>query len=295
MTTTIGDKIDRERTRRVIKHASHNQKDHGNRDGGSVNAGTVSKLLKGKFKRSEVGRSRIRGHTNKSAGFTVSQAGENAVKVEWEATEQVGSGEQFERWKAESSGKLASMAKALDDDGYRPEVVNLPNGNPSHIIVQKHQGPGDHKGGTPQSTHGRGARGSSTPTLEKETGKGGVTIRTMSGERPDTGFAVALAENELVVPKARATADRIGQYIRDNWDVLQKKGNFFGSWQDTEKGTVAFDVVKVFDADDYGQAFESAVKLGQRGNQDAIYDLTNEVPIFLNELDIESHRELLAA
>jgi hypothetical protein len=150
-------------------------------------------------------------------------------------------------------------------------------------VIKKHNGPGDHPGGTPQTTHGRGARNASTGAIKEATDKGGVTIRTMTGERPEKGFAVALRENELVLPKARATPARIGQYIRDNYEALDQKGFFLGTWNNTAKGVVALDVSKVMDSENYAQAFDAAVKFGKSGNQDAIYDLQAGLPIDLSD------------
>ena len=165
--------------------------------------------------------------------------------------------------------------------------------------VTKHQGPGDHPGGTPQSTHGRGGRGSSTADIKEATDKaGGITIRTMTGERPEKGFAVALREHEVVVPKARATRDRIGKFVRDNYEKLSQEGFFTGTWNDTSRGVVVLDVTKVIDSDNYVQAFDAAVKFGKGGNQDAIFDLqaTEDGTIDLSdEQAIADYRETLAA
>ena len=161
--------------------------------------------------------------------------------------------------------------------------------------IDKHKGPGDHPGGTPQSTHGRGGRDSSTGDIKEATDEqGGVTIRTMSGDRPERGFAVAVKGAGLKLPKARATADRIGGYIRDNWDKLSKAGNYLGTWKDDENGVVWLDVSKVMDSENYGQAFEQAVKYGSSIGEEAIYDLMNQVEIPLDDADIAAYRTQLA-
>jgi hypothetical protein len=162
--------------------------------------------------------------------------------------------------------------------------------------VTKHKGPGDHPGGTPQSTHGRGARNASARVIDEETeSEGGITVRTMTGERPESGFAVALSEHSLVLPHARANPDRIGRYIADKYDTLNQPGFYFGSWNDTEKGQVALDVSKVMDSDDYPQAFERAVRFGQKGGEDAIYDFRSGDTIYLDDESIQEYRQQLAA
>ena len=163
------------------------------------------------------------------------------------------------------------------------------------IRMGKHQGPGDHKGGTPQSTHGRGGRNASAGTIKSDTeSDGGVTIRTMTGERPESGFAVGI--KGIKIPKARASEDRIRKFIRDEWSSLSKKGNFLGTWTDDDAGVVWLDVVKVFNGDDYGYAYEAAVKRAQKHGEEAIYDLKNGVEIDMDdEDDIAQHRTRLAA
>jgi hypothetical protein len=159
----------------------------------------------------------------------------------------------------------------------------------------KHYGSGDHPGGTPQSTHGRGGRDSSTADIKEATEGGGITVRTMSGERPEKGFAVALSEHGLKIPKARATRDRIGSFIRDKWDTLSQEGFFLGTWKDDENGVVWLDVSKVIDSENYEQAFDRAVRFGQEGGEDAIHDLQSGEDIPLNDEAINDYRLQLAA
>ena len=161
--------------------------------------------------------------------------------------------------------------------------------------VTKHKGPGDHPSGTPQSTHGRGGRDSSTGDIKEATDEaGGITIRTMSGDRPERGFAVAISGEGVKLPKARATADRIGKYIRNHWEKLSQKGFYLGTWKDDENGVVWLDVSKVMDSEDYGQAFEAAVKYGSSIGEEAIYDLQAGAEIQLDDNSIAAYRTQLA-
>jgi len=292
MTTTIGDKVDRERTKRLIKHASHNQKDHGNRDGVTLKPSQKTKTLQSwtsnDFRNFDHVKSYIKGREAEEGGawafdsvfgYVTLVRASTPSKVPDDYVGTTGSNNKY-FWK----GKWHDFSDA----------VRIREQNRG--LIQKHGGPGDHPGGTPQSTHGRGGRNSSTKDIKETTDtKGGVTIRTMSGERPESGFAVALSEHGLKVPTARATSDRVGKYIREKWDTLSKEGFFLGTWKDDEKGVVWLDVSKVMDSENYSQAFESAVKFGQRGGEDAIYDLKNGVEIQLNEEAISQYRQELAA
>lgn len=163
-------------------------------------------------------------------------------------------------------------------------------------IIEKHYGPGNHASGTPQTTHGRGGRDASTGDIKEATDtQGGITIRTMSGDRPQRGFSVAIKGPGVKLPKARATADRVGKFIRDNWAQLSKKGFYLGTWKDDENGVVWLDVSKVMDSPKYVQAFEAAVKYGRSIGEEAIYDLQAGKEIMLNDNDIAAYRTQLAA
>jgi hypothetical protein len=255
---TIGEQIDRERTRRVIKHATHNQKDHGNRDGGKTTYVAT-----------------IEQHKRNYSGVLRKSPARKVFDTKLEAKEFV---EDF--FRKNTTPLRFGVVESTDESFYSSTPTDGPhswndwdNNDNWDEEVTKHNGPGDHPGGTPQSTHGRGARNASTGDIKEATDKGGITIRTMTGERPEKGFAVAMREHEKVVPKARNTQASIGQYLRDNYETLSQPGFFFGTWNDTSKGVVVYDVSKVIDGDDYVQAFDAAVKFGKEGDQDAIFDL----------------------
>lgn len=162
--------------------------------------------------------------------------------------------------------------------------------------LAKHGGPGDHAGGTPQSTHGRWARGSSSADIAEDTEEqGGATVSPATGKRPSKGFAVAIPDRGRKIPHAKATPARIGRYIRDNWDVLSRPGHFLGTWRDDSSGVVWLDVSKVIDADDYGQAFERAVRFGRKHNELAIYDLQSGTEIELTDEGVEAYRSQLGS
>lgn len=164
-------------------------------------------------------------------------------------------------------------------------------------VIVKHYGPGDHASGTPQTTHGRGGRQSSTKDIRSATNqKGGVTIRTMSGERPEKGFAVAIPGLGKKIEKAEVSRGEIGLYLRENWDKLTPEGFFLGTWKDSENGTVWLDTVKVIDGDDYAKAFDEAVTFGKGHGELAIYDLLNGEEIALgDEQVIANYREGLGS
>ena len=98
------------------------------------------------------------------------------------------------------------------------------------------------------------------------------------------------------IPKARATRERIREFISDNWDTLKRQGHFLGTWRDDSKGVVWLDVTRVIDSDNYAQAFDSAVKFGRQHNEVAIYDILSGAEIVLNDDDaVEEYRARLAA
>lgn len=159
-------------------------------------------------------------------------------------------------------------------------------------VIEKHLGPGDHPGGTPQSTHGRGSRNASTRDIKSTTeDKGGLTIRTQTGERPERGFAVAISGRGKEVGKLELSRDVYGLYLRENFDILQSKGFFLGMWIDVDNELTALDVVKVMDADQYVEAFDAAAKFGKNRGERAIYDLLNETEIKLTDEAIAAYRE----
>lgn len=159
-------------------------------------------------------------------------------------------------------------------------------------VIEKHLGPGDHPSGTPQTTHGRGARKASSKDIKSTTErKGGLTIRTQTGERPDRGFAVAISGRGKEFGKLKLARDVYGLYLRENYDTLSPKGFFLGTWKDESSGSTWLDVVKVMDSKEYVKAFDEAVKLGKSSGELAIYDLLNDTEIRLTNKAVAAYRE----
>jgi len=293
MTTSIGDKVDRERTRRVLKHASHNQKDHGNwADGVTLKPSHKTKAFQtwnsDDFRNFDHVKSYIEGRAKKEGGS----------------------------WAFSSVFGFVDIVRADSPSKIPDDYVSLSGSNNKHYtngkwrefseakkireqnrgLILKHKGPGDHPSGTPQSTHGRGGRKSSTKDIKEATERqGGLTIRTMSGERPERGFSVAIPGHEREIPRPEVSREEIGLYIRDNWSTLQPKGFFLGTWKNTAKNIVVLDVAKVMDAKDYTQAFDAAVKFGRGHGEAAIYDLLNFEEIALDDESVAAYREGLTS
>lgn len=145
--------------------------------------------------------------------------------------------------------------------------------------LSKHYGPGPHHNGTPQSVHGSGSRGVSAPQLKDDVSDdGGFTVDPVSGDRPNTGFMVSLAEYEKVIPAAKFTPDDLREYRATHWSQFQDiKGAKWGAWYDSESDNVFLDISVHFDNQ------EDAERMGRHWGQLAIFHLDTFTEIRLDE------------
>jgi hypothetical protein len=103
--------------------------------------------------------------------------------------------------------------------------------------------------------------------------QGGMSV-TISGSQPKTGYMVGTRGNNKEVP-ADDFFDRdkgtkiLGDYIKERRTELSQPGAHLGLWHDTKNGEVCLDIsIRV------GSRSE-AVSLGQKWNQQAIWDVAN--------------------
>lgn len=106
--------------------------------------------------------------------------------------------------------------------------------------TRKHQGPGPHQSGTPQSVHGGTTRYLASRTLSRDPGMGGFTFRFVrSPKMPEYGgnMVSAYPEREYVIP----TGDFVSKgpaLIRDfrdrNSDLLSQPDHYIGGWRDDQ-------------------------------------------------------------
>lgn len=140
--------------------------------------------------------------------------------------------------------------------------------------ITKHMGPGDHPSGTPQTTHGSGAHGTSGRQMAErlsDTGdlREGFSITPIGGEPAKGGFMVAIPGHELRIPRGTgATADAIAAHRRSAWSAFESTPNsYWGGWADKKNNEIVLDVSVRF------EDHATAVEAGREWGQDAIYDL----------------------
>lgn len=107
---------------------------------------------------------------------------------------------------------------------------------------------------------------------------GGFTYHAVTGAQPTTGYALSLhKDRERVVKAQDVTYANLWNYAKDNWDLLNQDGNYFGGWHDPESGNVFLDVSTVVN----GSA--EAAKLGKANGQLAYFDLHAGKSVSLKE------------
>ena len=96
--------------------------------------------------------------------------------------------------------------------------------------------------------------------------QGGFSVNMATGEVPKEGFMVgAFPGKESVMD--RLTKANLGKFTKTNRKVLENEDNFLGTWVDPNTGKTYIDVSKRF------EDLRPAVKLGEKKNQLAIFDL----------------------
>lgn len=143
----------------------------------------------------------------------------------------------------------------------------------------KHQGPGAHESGSPQSAHGK--RGSSSVEQGKEKpatdrfremvmeADGGFTYHPLKNA-PQSGFVVSVKpENNVRVHKDEITVADIARYIKKHRQAtIDEDTLYIGGWHDPEDGMVHLDTPNVIDDE------QEAIALARKHNERAIFNLS---------------------
>lgn len=104
---------------------------------------------------------------------------------------------------------------------------------------------------------------------------GGITIHPLTCKQPTEGFVVRPYESREGTIGFRPGSYFINAFVQDNMDLLWAADHSLGIWYDEEKDHWVLDVVVV--TRDRG----TAVKLGMRNDQDAIWDVKAQEEIRL--------------
>lgn len=97
---------------------------------------------------------------------------------------------------------------------------------------------------------------------------GGATL-SLCGSAPSAGLVVAVSKDtEKRIPKDKATAAAIQEYIEKHKDMLIHRWHYFGAWLDDD-GFLVLDVVEVFPDRQLTAAIDAAVAR----EQEAIYHI----------------------
>ena len=148
--------------------------------------------------------------------------------------------------------------------------------------TDNHNGPGPHKSGTPQSSHGRRvdqADAKEALKISKRTGEHtGVTYQPLLDDSPKVGKSVSIyPEAEEAISPEELSEKRIFDYMMKNRTKFRNKKIHFGGWFDKEADKYYLDLVVVVDSD------EEATALAKSHNQEAYYDLETGKEIFTKD------------
>lgn len=108
----------------------------------------------------------------------------------------------------------------------------------------------------------------------------GFTVRPTTGTEPTTGYAVAFAGAEHVIPKAATQAqiaDEIFNYVQGHADDFGTEGVHLGGWHDPETGELYLDLSEVVDNE------ADAVTLARERNQLAYWSYADQRSIRVPE------------
>ena len=105
---------------------------------------------------------------------------------------------------------------------------------------------------------------------------GGISINK-KGEMPTEGYAVSPSKaTETKIPVSEFTPQSIVDFQKQFAGALNKKNAYFGAWQDGDN--IVLDVSQVYP--DLG----SALKVAQKGSQDAVFDISGGKSIFTKDV-----------
>lgn len=216
---------------------------------------------------------------------------------------------------ADTVALLSRAALAVADYAEKPPKALpkwLPNGEPvtelkhvaallcideltaAHVVIQSHNPPydllakalirrvrtpeGAIRYGQPINTIIRRDRQSWRNRIISAALAGGMTLSFLTGQEPTKGYAVAERGNNQEIPdtvffdKGKGIAE-LRKWIIAHEEKFDDPAAHLGIWYDRDHHEVVLDVAYVVDDKD------EAVRLGQRNNQQAIWDILNGVEI----------------
>lgn len=98
----------------------------------------------------------------------------------------------------------------------------------------------------------------------------GGSSYNLKGDKPESGYMVALMGRELTVKPDWFNCLTVNQYINNNLDALENTDCYVGAWLDTDTNTIYLDVsINVIDLED-------ATTIGKQSGQTAVYDVLNK-------------------
>lgn len=151
--------------------------------------------------------------------------------------------------------------------------------------LREHFGPGNHKSGSPQSSHSKGAgagdvANTAAKMVDDITTQGGTSLRT-AGTTPSSGIMVSYPPGSGHNTVIRITRDKaavqakVEAFVASQRDfVTSHSDRFLGGWVDS--GKLHLDVSRNIPS----SRRQQAIDLGRRNNQIAVFDLDTftEIP-----------------
>lgn len=119
--------------------------------------------------------------------------------------------------------------------------------------------------------------------LNKIKVNGGFSVKVNNLDEPVRGFAVSLQGYEEVYNANVLDDSTILDYIARHKDTLKRHNAYFGAWQDGSR--IYLDVSIIV------KSRAAALQLAAKNNQLAIYDITRDESIYLEELQPIRERE----
>lgn len=179
----------------------------------------------------------------------------------------------------ESVTRLSEMAAMLHLDEATTAQVVLKSHNPPRELLAEAKDrvrtpAGALRYGQPIGAEITRDRQSWASRVLSATAKGGITLSFADGGEPSTGYAVAARGMNREIPDSvffnkRDGIDALRSWLVEHGDAFEDPQAHLGIWYDTEHHEVCLDVSYVV-ADR-----ADAVRLGQRNNQQAIWDIAN--------------------
>ncbi len=152
------------------------------------------------------------------------------------------------------------------------------------LPLREHYGPGNHKSGSPQSSHNMGpdaVANTADKMMSDIASDGGTSVRT-AGTSPSSGIMVSYppGSGHNVVIDIKRTSEakvqaQVEEFVRAQQSfVTSQSDRYLGGWEDS--GKLHLDVSRNFPS----SRREQAISAGRRQNQIAVFDLDTftEIP-----------------